>query len=783
MKSFIHHDARSVREAITLVNKYKGKTRLTAGGTDLLGILKAGVVSDYPEAIVNIKTIPGLKYIKEDETGLKIGALTTLAEVVNSPEVRQKYQVLLEAAKSVATPQIRNMATIGGNLAQDVRCWYYRYPDQLGGAIMCLRKGGKICNALAGDNRYHSVFGAARLAVYPCSSHCPAHTDIPSYLSSIRNGDPIRAARVLLDMNPMPAITGRVCPFFCEPACNRGEFDEPVAIRCIERSLGDYVLERVSELYEPPKADSGRSAAVVGSGPAGLAAAYYLRRSGHRVTVFDRLPEAGGMLLYSIPAYRLQKDVVRKQIQAFEGMGVSFELGVNIGRDVAVAELLDRFDAVLLTAGSWQEKPLGIKGEGIALSGLEFLKRVNIGDRSIPGKRVAVIGGGNVAIDVARTLLRLGAEPVVIYRRSQDEMPAFKDEVKKAVEEGIKFQFLALPTQAHESNGTVTLTCQRMKLGPPDRSGRPRPLPIRGSVFTAAFDAVIKAVGEEPEVRLIPRELRRRGHKDPSLARLLGKNLFVGGDFVNGPSTVVQALASGREAAGLIERWFNEGRSSVQQGKAESTLSRPSFNKTSRVRIPESPVSERIKDINIEDSLGLSLGEIAMEAGRCFNCGCLAVNPSDIAVALVALDAKIVTTKRIVDATGFFTASATESTVLESGEMVMEIQIPRLPDGARQNYIKFALRRPIDFAIVSVASVIVDQNGLCTDARIALGAVGPSPVRAIAAEEVLKGKQISQSTAVEAAGAAIAGANPLSMNEHKIVIAKSLVKRTVLGIP
>ena len=246
-----------------------------------------------------------------------------------------------------------------------------------------------------------------------------------------------------------------------------------------------------------------------------MSAAYYLRRSGHRVKVFEKLPEAGGMLLYSIPSYRLPKDVVRKQVRALEGMGITFQNGVTVGKDVTVAELMGRFAAVFVAGGAWKERPLGIKGEKLALSGLEFLNRINGGDRTIPGKKVAVVGGGNVAMDVARTLLRLGAEPVVLYRRTRDEMPAFKDELEKAIEEGIEFQFLTLPTQASKADGQakgkITLTCVRMQLGAPDASGRPQPVPIPGSDFTATFDAVIKAIGEEPDTSLLPPEFQDEG--------------------------------------------------------------------------------------------------------------------------------------------------------------------------------------------------------------------------------------------------------------------------------
>jgi NADPH-dependent glutamate synthase beta subunit-like oxidoreductase len=781
MKPFTHINARSIKEAVTLLAKYQGKAKLNAGGTDLLGVLKERSLPQYPETIVNIKTIPGLDYIREDEGGLKIGALARLAEISSLPTVRERYKLLAEAARSVATPAIRNVCTIGGNLAQDVRCWYYRYPRQLGGPIECLRKGGKICNALAGDNRFHSIFGATSLDAYPCSTHCPADTNIPAYLTKVAKGNRMEAARLLLDFNPLPAVTGRVCPIFCEPECNRSEFDEPVAIRCVERSMGDYILEKSKDLFRGPETESGRTVGILGSGPAGLSAAYYLRRSGHSVTVFERLPEAGGMLLYSIPAYRLPKDVVRKQIQALEGMGIKFEVGVDVGKDVTVPQLLGRFDAVFLAFGAWKERPLGINGERYALSGLEFLNRASTGAKDIPGRKVAVIGGGNVAMDVARTLRRLGAEPVVLYRRSRDEMPAFRDEVEKAKEEGIAFKFLTLPTAALKVKGKIALTCMRMKLGAPDASGRRQPVPKPGSEFTVTFDAVIKAIGEEQDTSLLPLEFRKIRPKGKASALLLGKNLFTGGDFVSGPSTVIEAVASGREGARLIGMMFKDGQPGADVERREPDFTSPSFEAAPRVQIPALPVSERVMSTDVEDTPSLAESDIEREARRCFQCGCMAVNPSDMGTALVALDARIVTTKRTVDAQTFFTASATGTTLLDADEIVSEIRIPEPPEEARQNYLKFTLRKPIDFAMVSVASVITVKHGVCSDARIVLGGVAPTPVRAVAAEEAIKGRPIGEAAAAAAAEAALAGARPLSMNGYKIEIAKTLVKRAILS--
>jgi len=780
MKPFKHYNAQSLKKAATLLKESNGKAKANAGGTDILSAMRDKSLSEYPEALINIKTIKGLDYIRKNKKGLTIGALTKLADIAESPDVKEEFKLLAEAVHSVATPQIRNVATIGGNLAQDVRCWYYRYPAQIGGPIVCLRKGGKICNALAGDNRYHSIFGATPMSEYPCSSHCPAHINIPSYLEKVRNNDFAAAAHILLDSNPIPAITGRVCPVFCEPECNRNAFDEPVAIRCVERAVGDYVLEHGKDFFPPPETESGKKIAIIGSGPAGLTAAFYLRRSGHKVIIYERLPHAGGMLRNSIPAYRLPKAVVTKQIRGLENMGIKFKLGVNVGKDILIDHLTEGCDAVFLAAGAWKEKLMGIEGEDLALSGLDFLNRVNAGNRDIPGKKVAVIGGGNVAMDVARTLLRLGSEPVIIYRRTKNEMPALKDEVEKAIEEGILFEFLTLPTAASKANGRINLTCQRMRLGAPDESGRLKPLPIEGSDFTDAFDAVIKAIGEEPDASFLPAGVKH-DLSEIAFPVQLGEKLFAGGDFITGPSTVVQAVAAGKAAANLIDAFLGVILPSSHEDGKTANFVHSSFLEIPRARDIELPVSERAGNMDAEDVSGLPQEDIETEAKRCFNCGCLAVAPSDIASALIALDARIITTKRDIPAEDFFKATSVNSIILETGELIKEIQIPKPQAGTVQRYAKFTLREPVDFAIVSVALVLTIKNDVCNDVRIVLGAVAPEPIRARAAEEFLKGKRIDEETAVETARLALEGAKQLSGNAYKVTIAKTLVKRAILS--
>ncbi len=259
------------------------------------------------------------------------------------------------------------------------------------------------------------------------------------------------------------------------------------------------------------------------------------------------------MLLHAIPPYRLPKEIVGKQIDALKKTGIEIRVGIAAGKKESVAGMVRRFDAVFIAAGAWKERPMGIKEEALASSGLAFLGRVNVGRREIPGKNVAVIGGGNVALDVARTLLRLGAKPVVVYRRTRAEMPALADEVEKALEEGVRFRFLTLPKQASKEGRATKLTCTRAKLGAPDASGRRSPVEIPGSEFTLKFDAVIKAIGEMPDVAFLPAAMQTKARQKGERARLLGGKVFAGGDFLTGPSTVIEALAAGKEAAGLID--------------------------------------------------------------------------------------------------------------------------------------------------------------------------------------------------------------------------------------
>jgi hypothetical protein len=342
LQPFEYVPADSLQAAEALLREHGEGAAVIAGGTDLLGALKDAIHDAPPELLIGLKPLADLRYVNADAEGVRIGSLTTLADIARHPVIRQTYSLLAEAARSVASPQIRNVATIAGNLCQEPRCWYYRNPDN---TFDCLRKGGKTCDALFAENRFHSIFGGMCVSAAPCVNACPIYNDIPAYMAKIRAGELHKAVAILLRTNPLPAVTGRVCPHTCESDCNRFGYDEPVSIRDVERFLGDYALEHAGDLYRPPAAESGKRVAVVGAGPAGLTAAYFLRQAGHDVTVLDQMPQAGGMLTYSIPAYRMPKDVMAAQVHALEGMGIRFELGAALGGGGAsLHDLRERYD-------------------------------------------------------------------------------------------------------------------------------------------------------------------------------------------------------------------------------------------------------------------------------------------------------------------------------------------------------------------------------------------------------------------------------------------------------
>ena len=366
MKAFKHVKAHSAESAAMQLKD--GQAQVIGGGTDILGTLHNKIHKEFPQKLVSLKQA-GLSYINYLDDGIDIGSMTKLSEIESDPIIKETYGLLSQAAHTVASPQIRHMATIGGNICQEPRCWYYRYPDN---KFNCIRKGGGVCNAFTGNNLYHSIFGAVKACGTPCEKACPNGTDIPKYLGKIRNNDLEGAAMELLKVNPIASVTGRVCPHFCQSDCNRNEFDEPISIRSIERFMGDFILNNQEAMIRKPDKKTGKKVAVIGSGPAGLTAAYYLRQAGHDVTIFDKNTLPGGMLRYAIPAYRLPRDIIQQIIDMMKKIGIKFVLGADVNNQDTVMDYRKRCDAVFIGCGAWGKNQIGLDGEEYTIVRIRF---------------------------------------------------------------------------------------------------------------------------------------------------------------------------------------------------------------------------------------------------------------------------------------------------------------------------------------------------------------------------------------------------------------------------
>lgn len=414
--------------------------------------------------------------------------------------------------------------------------------------------------------------------VAPCNQGCPVGIDIEAYMNLARENRVDEAIDVLLAENPLPSTTGRVCYHPCETACNRKSFDHAVSIHAVERALGDKALER--PLPKPVARTRRERVAIVGAGPAGLSAAWQLARLGYGVVVYEAEAEPGGILRYGIPEYRLPKDVLAREIDRIRALGVEFRCGARVGREITFGEV-EHHDAVFVATGVHKSRRLGVSGEHLpgVRAGLEFLAAINRGERPEIGRRVVVVGGGNTAMDCARSAVRLGAEVTVLYRRGRAEMPANAEEIEAAVCEGVAFEMLAAPDailgddrrmpkeaiagveasfgeRDPETNGlhVTGVRCVRMALGEPDASGRRRPEPVPGSTFVIDADTVLTALGEEADLGFLPEGLATGGHVDSGPMGATKRPLvFVGGDLLDTPHTIAFALGSGKRAAVAID--------------------------------------------------------------------------------------------------------------------------------------------------------------------------------------------------------------------------------------
>ncbi len=479
---------------------------------------------------------------------------------------------------------------------------------------------------------YPSVFGIDRhVEKRPCQLACPAGCAAQGYVALIGQGKYKEAVQLIKETIPLPGVMGRVCVHPCEGACKRGQLEAPVSIAALKRFAADQVPETVHPWT--PKEQTGEKVAIVGSGPAGLSCAYYLALEGYRPTIFEALPEPGGMLRYGIPAYRLPREVLDKEIQDICSVGVEIKTNTAFGRDITLEGLTEQgYKAVFLGIGAQGSRKLGIPGEDAegVVHGVDYLRNVNLGLDVPTGRKVGIVGGGNVAMDAARTLIRTGAEVHVFYRRSRSEMPALEEEVEGAMAEGVKFHFLTNPIEVLTEDGRVRgVRCQRMELGPPDASGRRRPVPVAGSEFDVEIDMLIPAIGQTVlgEALLEAGVAMEHGtiKVDPTTLATNLPGVFAGGDAVLGPQVAVDAIAHGKEAAISIQRYL----AGEDLAKDRPARPKPAADlgeiprgepEKPRMPIPELPPMERIQGME-EVHGGYTPAEAQTEAQRCLNCG------------------------------------------------------------------------------------------------------------------------------------------------------------------
>ncbi len=478
------------------------------------------------------------------------------------------------------------------------------------------------------------------LVVSACHHTCPVGINVPRYIAAIGEGKYIEAAEIIREKNPFPAICGRICHHPCEIKCRRGELDEALAIRSLKRFAADKYFEGEQKPPPPFPQTKTHKVAVVGGGPTGLTCAFYLRRMGYPVTVFEALPVGGGMLMVGVPEFRLPKDIIQKEIEYIQHRGVEIQYNTPVNVNFTLEDIKKQgYDAIFIAAGAQKSQKIKIPGEDESLKGLlyglSFLRDAKLEHRIEIGKQAVVIGGGNVAIDAARTLLRLGSQDVtIIYRRSKDEMPASVEEIEEAEHEGIKIECLTAPTCINSSHGSVTsVECIRMKLGDYDESGRRLPGPVTGTEFTLEADMVVPAVGQAPDLSFLPPDSALERTKWETLqvdTNTLVTNIpgiFAGGDFVTGPTYLIEAIAAGRRAAVAIDKHirgdasrvvFIDAREEIPAAAMEETLEDVAEEKCRR-KMPTAPVEKRVKDFR-EIELGFSEAEALEEAKRCLRC-------------------------------------------------------------------------------------------------------------------------------------------------------------------
>ena len=457
-----------------------------------------------------------------------------------------------------------------------------------------------------------------------CQYNCPSGVDVRKYMKVLADGGTYTEVwDIITDANPFPAITGMVCPHPCEGGCNRQHLDDSVNINEIERFIGEWGIKEKKSFVKPEK-KSGKRVAVVGSGPSGMSCAYQLTRMGHDVTVYESDMKPGGMLRYAIPGFRLSSDLIDGEYQRITDMGVTLKLGVKAGRDISLNMLMSDYDAVYVAIGTANSKKTDFPASGRVLSGLGFLRSIREGGEMPGARNVIVIGGGNTAMDVARTARRCGAEVTILYRRSRKEMPAFDKDISDAYEEGVKIEFLSAPLNITSTgNGPLKIKCTRMRLYDEDVSGRSRPIPVEGGDFDIEADLAVYAIGQEADAAGFEGlfENGLLAADDTGMTKYAG--VFAGGDVLTGPATVTAAIGAGKNAAFSINAYLSGKKYSIPWKKEISFRNVPlyGYKDAERNRAVRPGFAERLKNISNPVDGSLTPEQVSCESGRCISCG------------------------------------------------------------------------------------------------------------------------------------------------------------------
>ena len=463
----------------------------------------------------------------------------------------------------------------------------------------------------------------------PCTLNCPAETDVQGYVGLVANKQPLESLKLIKEKLPLPACIGRVCPHPCEKACRRQHVEDSVSIACIKTYAADYDLNSETQYIPDLKPSTGKKVAVVGAGPAGLSAAYFLLIEGHEVEIFEAMSKPGGMLRYGIPEYRLPKNVVDAEVAIIEEMGAKINYGVKIGEDMSLEYLQNNYDAVFLGIGAWKSSPMRCEGENISgvLGGIDFLIDVAENKPVKIGKKVIVVGGGNTAMDVARTCIRLGVEEVrVVYRRTESEMPAEKIEIHEAKEEGVIFSYLSAPVLVEGDDKVTGLKCEKMVLGEKDASGRQKPEPT-GEFVTFEADTIIAAIGQEVDcgkINVAQGKKKNIQINEETFETNL-KGVFAGGDAATGPKIAIEAIAQALHACEVINTYLKgEIIPYKKMPLVYTEVTKEDFkDKVSVPRVKHRTVEAEIRKANFQPILPTMTEEEAVREGqRCMECGC-----------------------------------------------------------------------------------------------------------------------------------------------------------------